>query len=364
MYYVYTALFRPFPPCPHGLIEFIEVPNSVAPPQHPRMKRLVQQWYSPRASVWLLPLSWLFSLLVMLRRLAYKAGMLRSYRVAAAVIVVGNISVGGTGKTPLVTALVKTLQQAGYRPGIITRGYGGQAQQWPQQVHSDSDPVLVGDEPVLLAQRCDCPIVAAPDRVLAARELLEHSNCNILISDDGLQHYRLQRDIEIVVVDGVRRFGNGHCLPAGPLREPVSRLKQVDFVVANGLAAEGEVVMQLLPGMLRSLLHGAKTASLSDLHGEQVHAVAGIGNPSRFFDLLKQHGLIVIEHPFPDHYGFVATDLAFGDELPVLMTEKDAVKCRQFADDGMWYLPVEAQLDDSFFHAFLQQVISLTGKGL
>ncbi|MDZ4261024.1 MAG: tetraacyldisaccharide 4'-kinase [Pseudomonadota bacterium] len=328
------------------------------------MKPLVQQWYSARAPLWLLPLSWLFLVLVKVRRLAYKTGLLRSFRLPVPVIIVGNISVGGTGKTPLVAWLVKALQQAGYRPGIISRGYGGQAQQWPQQVLPDSDPLLVGDEPLLLAQRCGCPVVAAPDRVLAARQLLEHSNCNILISDDGLQHYRLQRDIEIVVVDGARRFGNGHCLPAGPLREPVSRLKQVDFVVANGAAMSGEVAMQLVPGALVALLDGDETASLAELHGQQVHAVAGIGNPARFFALLKQHGLSVIEHPFPDHHHFVVDDLFFADKLPVLMTEKDAVKCRRYADARMWYLPVEAQLDDSFARAFMQQTKSLTGKGI
>jgi tetraacyldisaccharide 4'-kinase len=328
------------------------------------MKKLLEQWYSPRAPLWLLPLSWLFLLLVLLRRLAYRAGLLRSYRLPVPVIVVGNISVGGTGKTPLVAWLVKLLQVAGYRPGIITRGYGGQAQQWPQQVRPGSDPVLMGDEPVLLAQRCGCPVVAAPDRVLAARQLLEDSGCDILISDDGLQHYRLQRDIEIVVVDGARRFGNGHCLPAGPLREPLSRLRQVDYVVANGAAAPGEVAMALLPEMLRSLSDADKTISLSDLLGQQIHAVAGIGNPPRFFELLKKRGLSVIEHPFPDHHRFIAADLAFADRLPVLMTEKDAVKCRPYGDGRMWYLPVAAQLDDAFAEQLLQQVKRLTGKGL
>ena len=324
------------------------------------MKQLVQQWYSPRVSLWLLPISWLFSLLVMVRRSAYKTGVLGSYRLPVPVIVVGNISVGGTGKTPLVAWLVKVLQQWGYRPGVITRGYGGQAQQWPQQVTPASDPVTVGDEPVLLAQRCGCPVVAAPDRVLAARELLGHFSCDILISDDGLQHYRLQRDIEIVVVDGARRFGNGHCLPAGPLREPISRLRQVDYVVANGAAASGEFAMQLLPGMARSLGDHNKVVSITDFQGQQVHAVAGIGNPARFFELLKKSGLSVIEHPFPDHHAFTMTDLAFADGLPVLMTEKDAVKCRRYADARMWYLPVEAQLDQEFSQRLMQQVNRLT----
>lgn len=328
------------------------------------MRNLVEQWYSPRAPLWLLPLSWLFSLLVRLRRLAYRSGVFRSERLPVPVIVIGNISVGGAGKTPLVVWLVKQLQLAGYRPGIITRGYGGQAQQWPQQVTPESDPVMVGDEPVLLAQRCGCHIVAAPDRVAAARALLQNSACDIVISDDGLQHYRLQRDVEIVVVDGARRFGNGHLLPAGPLREPLSRLQQVDHVVANGAAQSGEVKMQLVPGRLISLSDDNRSAALAEFHGQQVHAVAGIGNPGRFFELLKNSGLSVIEHPFPDHHGFAAGDLSFGDDLPVLMTEKDAVKCRPYADGRMWYLPVEAQLDESFARSLMQRIKNLTGKGV
>ena len=331
------------------------------------MKQLVQQWYSPRASLWLVPFSWLFLLLTTLRWLAYRTGLLKSEKLPVPVVVVGNISVGGTGKTPLVTWLIKLLQQRGYHPGIITRGYGGQARQWPQWVTAESDPVLVGDEPVLLAQRCGCPVVAAPDRVLAARMLLEQSGCNILISDDGLQHYRLQRDVEIVVIDGARRFGNGHCRPAGPLREPVSRLKRVDYCVVNGRAGGGagadEVEMTLLPEKLVSLLSGNSETALANFHGQQVHAVAGIGNPSRFFELLRQHGLTVIEHAYPDHYPFKADDLNFADELPILMTEKDAVKCRHFATARIWYLPVQAQLDGLFAESFMQQIKELTGEG-
>ena len=327
------------------------------------MKRLVQHWYSPRAPLWLLPFSWLFLLLVTLRRLAYRIGLLKSEKLPVPVVVVGNISVGGTGKTPLAAWLIKMLQQRGYRPGIITRGYGGQAQQWPQWVTAESDPVLVGDEPVLLAQRCGCPVVAAPDRILAARMLLGQGNCNILISDDGLQHYRLQRDVEIVVIDGVRRFGNGHCLPAGPLREPVSRLKRVDYRVVNGRAGDGEIEMTLLPERLVSLFDGNSETALADLHGQQVHAVAGIGNPARFFELLRQNGLTVIEHAYPDHYPFKADDINFADELPILMTEKDAVKCRHFATARIWYLPVQAQLDGSFADRLMQQIKELTGEG-
>lgn len=327
------------------------------------MKRLVEQWYSPRAPLWLQPLSWLFFLVVLVRRFAYRNGILRSERLPVPVIVVGNITVGGTGKTPLVIWLVRLLQQAGYHPGIVTRGYGGQAQQWPQQVTSGSDPLMVGDEPVLLAHHCRCPIAAAPDRLAAARQLLQ-SGCDLVISDDGLQHYRLGRDIEIVVVDGVRRFGNGQLLPAGPLREPLSRLHQVQYVVANGVAADGEIRMSLAPGTVRALSDDLTTRALGDFRGMQVHAVAGIGNPGRFFELLRQAGLSVTEHPFPDHHRFVAEDLAFDDDLPILMTEKDAVKCRSYANGRSWYLPVEAQLDESFGHSLLQHVKRLTGKGV
>ena len=206
------------------------------------MTWLEKRWYSTSTPLLLLPFEWLFRLLVLLRRLAFRLGLKPSYALPVPVIVVGNISVGGTGKTPLVVWLVSLLRKAGYHPGIVSRGYGGKAERWPQQVRPDSDPQTVGDEPVMLAQRCACPIVAAPDRVAAAKLLLKHTKCDLIITDDGLQHYRLKRDIEIVVVDGERRFGNGHCLPAGPLREPQSRLAEVDFVIANGLAGRGDLV--------------------------------------------------------------------------------------------------------------------------
>ncbi len=316
------------------------------------MKSLVDRWYSSRPPLLWLPLSWLFLLLIKLRLFLYKLRLLRSYQVDAPVIVVGNITVGGTGKTPLVTWLVTLLKKAGYKPGIVTRGYGGKAERWPQQVRPDSDPVVVGDEPVLLAQRCDCPIVASPNRVEAAQALLKHSECDIIITDDGLQHYRLQRDIEIVVVDGDRRFGNRSCLPAGPLREPLSRLKSVDYIVTNGMAGRGEFAMKLTPSNFISLTNPQQSLALTEFKGKTVHAIAGIGNPQRFFNLLKSHGIEVVEHPFEDHYAYSEQDLAFGDQLPVLMTEKDAVKCRRIARSNnsvpMWYLPVEAQLDEAF----------------
>jgi len=325
------------------------------------MNWLEKRWYSSKTSILLLPLEWLFRLLVVLRRLAFRVGLMPSYAVAVPVIVVGNISVGGTGKTPLVVWLVSLLQKAGYRPGIVTRGYGGKAERWPQQVRADSDPVMVGDEPVMLAQRCACPIIAAPDRVAAAKALLNHSKCDLIITDDGLQHYRLKRDIEIVVIDGERRFGNGHCLPAGPLREPRSRLDEVDFVIANGLAGRGEFAMSLEEAGLRSLGNDGLVTTFDEFAGQRVHALAGIGNPQRFFQLLRSRGLEVIEHSFPDHHDYQPQDLDFSDTLPILMTEKDAVKCRRFANQQMWYVPVNAHLPEPMALRLLQMLKKLTG---
>ena len=311
--------------------------------------KLEELWYSKSALVLLLlPLSWLFSVLVTLRRFAYRVGLFKVHRLPVPVIVVGNLTVGGTGKTPLVTYLVETLRKAGLKPGIVSRGYGGAASSWPQQVRQDSDPSVVGDEAVLLARRCACPMTVGPNRPAAARALLAHNDCDVIISDDGLQHYALGRDIEIAVIDGVRRFGNNLCLPAGPLREPLGRLKSVDLQVVNGLAGRGEFSMQITGTVLQNLEDNEKHLALTAIRGKSVHAVAGIGNPRRFFDPLKQHGLKPIEHTFPDHHDFVAYDILFEDEMPVLMTEKDAVKCKRFAKNWHWYLPVSAVLDDSF----------------
>ena len=325
------------------------------------MTGLESHWYRKTPlTLLLLPLSWLFCAVAMLRRRAYAAGLLKVERLAVPVIVVGNISVGGTGKTPLVAWLVNWLREQGYRPGIVSRGYGGGARHWPQQVRPDSDPRMVGDEAVLLARRCRCPMAVGPDRPAAAQALLEHADCDIVVSDDGLQHYRLGRDVEIAVVDGVRRFGNGHCLPAGPLREPVSRLRSVDLVIANGTAGPREYAMRLQPAALRKLQDPEVTRPLAQFEGQRVHAVAGIGNPRRFFELLKSHGLEVIEHSFPDHHPYTAGDLRFGDgggdDLPVLMTEKDAVKCQAFAAPNHWYLPVDAQLDERVAQILLRLI--------
>lgn len=312
------------------------------------MSRLQDSWYRRRWFTWLLlPLSSLFCLLVMVRRILYRSGVLHSQRLPVPVIVAGNITVGGTGKTPLVIALVEMLRLQGWNPGVISRGYGGLATQWPQTVDADADARLVGDESLLIALRTGAPMAVGPDRVAAARHLLDKHAVDIIISDDGLQHYRLQRDVEIVVVDGVRGLGNGHCLPAGPLREPRGRLHQVDFIVVNGGGEQG-VAMRLEPQPPRCVADGQQTKSLEAFRGQRVHAVAGIGHPQRFFSMLEQAGLEIFSHPFPDHHRFSGADIEFGDTAPVLMTEKDAVKCRTISDARHWYIPVTARLPDSF----------------
>jgi len=263
------------------------------------MKRLDYYWYA--RSPWLLlltPLSLVFRIVVWLRRSAYRIGLLRSQRVSLPVIIVGNITAGGTGKTPLVIWLAEYLRDKGYRPGIISRGYGGKASSWPQQVRPDSDPAMVGDEAVLLAGATGCPMAVGPDRVATATALIEHSDCDVLVSDDGLQHYALQRDIEIVVIDGIRRFGTGFSIPAGPLREPAKRLREADLVVINGLGSAHEHIMRMKPGDARSLTDSSVTRCLADFYGQAVHAVAGIGNPERFFQSLEQQGMQLEKHVF------------------------------------------------------------------
>ncbi len=320
------------------------------------MKQVNQLWYGDRIlALPLVPVSWLFRALAVLRRQAYRSGVFASHRTARPVIVVGNLTVGGSGKTPFVIWLAAQLHAAGYWPGIVSRGYGGKARRWPQQVRPDSDTSVVGDEAVLIARRTGCPMAVGPDRVAACRALLKYHDCDVIISDDGLQHYALQRDLEIVIIDGTRRFGNGFCLPAGPLREPPSRLKTVDLVVLNGgFPRSGETLMQLEGNTLCNPAEPTRCQPLSSLQGKAVHAIAGIGNPGRFFVRLREAGLQVEEHPFPDHHRFTAQDLVFNDDKPVVMTEKDAVKCQQFAMSHHWYLPVTARLENGFAAHLLQ----------
>ncbi len=318
-------------------------------------KKIQQSWYNKSGlTSLLLPFSWLFCALVQLRRVLYRLRVFRTTRLPVPVIVVGNISVGGTGKTPLVIELAKLLQKQGYRPGIISRGYGGKARTWPQQVRWDGDPTMVGDEAILIARRTRCPMAVGPDRVASAQALLKYTDCNIIISDDGMQHYALGRDIEIAVIDGVRRFGNGNCLPAGPLREPITRLEQVDFCVSNGVPAKGEFAMHYeAESLLRRADDPQVTLDIASLKNQTVHAIAGIGNPQRFFDQLKQFELEIIEHPYPDHYPYKREDLDFGEIQPIVITEKDAVKCQRFYLHNVWYQPVRAVLDDAFVEQLL-----------
>jgi tetraacyldisaccharide 4'-kinase len=278
----------------------------------------------------------------------------------ACIVIVGNITVGGSGKTPLVVRLCRLLRQAGLAPGVISRGYGGK-EGGLRLVSPASDPAEVGDEPLLIARQAEVPVFVSADRCAAARALLKRQ-VNVIVSDDGLQHYRLPRNVEICVIDGSRGLGNGRLLPAGPLREPPERLRSVDYVVING---EGAPLppgveanhMTLTGGQVRSLDDG-QAWRLAQFGGCQVNAVAGIGNPSRFFELLRHARIKVIEHPFPDHYRFRRSDFdSMADELPILMTEKDAVKCRSLGLKNAWYLPVEAHLPPDWEHAFLQRVV-------
>jgi tetraacyldisaccharide 4'-kinase len=255
--------------------------------------------------------------------------------------VVGNITVGGTGKTPCVIWVVNQLKARDFRVGILSRGYRGRSSVWPRLVDPRSDPNEVGDEPVLLALATGCPVAVGPDRVAAGRMLLAERPVDILVSDDGLQHYALHRDLEIAVVDGSRGLGNGACLPAGPLREPAQRLESVDAVIVNGGSWGDTTVFRaaLRPRRVYRLT-GADERKLDDFRGTLVHAVAGIGNPERFFELLKSAQIRVIPHAFPDHARYSRSDFDFGDSHPILMTEKDAVKCRAFADDRLWTVAV------------------------
>ena len=322
-------------------------------------------WYGNKPpSVFLRVLSFIYDIVSSARRGLYRCGLLPSVRLPVPVIVVGNISVGGAGKTPLTLALIDGLKARGFAPGVISRGYGGNARE-PILVDLQSDASVVGDEPALIARTAGIPVAVGRDRVAAARLLLGVTKADVLIADDGLQHYALRSDVEICVIDGERRFGNRRLLPAGPLREPLSRLDEVDFRVCNGGEAEaGEVAMTLNGELAFALVDPQRQQPLRDFAGGRVHAVAGIGNPARFFAQLRAAGLDVIEHAFEDHFAFTANDLEFGDALPVLMTAKDAVKCHAFARVHHWQVPVRAQLPASFFDAVAQRLRQLkSGHG-
>lgn len=312
------------------------------------MNLLIEKlWYQKQPLRWALrPLAFLYQMITWLRR-TYLTNF-RQHKFSVPLIVVGNLTIGGVGKTPLVIALAKHFQEKGLRVGIVSRGYGARLQHFPYEISKDDAANLVGDEPLLIAQNTTCPVVIAPKRVQAVQYLLNKYQSQIIISDDGLQHYVMGRAIEIVVIDGTRKLGNGLCLPAGPLRESVRRLQKTDLIVVNSGEWPQAHSMILSPGKVIHLASGQEieTEKLST----PVAAVAAIGNPQRFFTTLQNLGLAIIKYPFPDHHCFCINDMQF-PEKEVIMTEKDAVKCRPFAANSWYFLPVKANLSDSFWQA-------------
>lgn len=308
----------------------------------------------------LLPLSWLYGLVSGLIRLSYRCGLRKSWRAPVPVVIVGNLTAGGNGKTPMVIWLVEQLQQRGYRVGVVSRGYGGKSAVYPLVLDAQTTTRQAGDEPVLIFQRTGAPVAISPKRAEAVQALLNQGELDLIITDDGLQHYALQRDFELVVIDGVRRFGNGWWLPAGPMRERVSRLKTVDACVANGgVAQPGEIAMKLQAQDAVNIASGERRPAIELPH---VVAMAGIGHPPRFFATLEKLGVEVDrEVAFADHqeynHGQLAALASQGQTL--LMTEKDAVKCRAFAQPDWWYLPVEAVLPTDQAEQLLQGIQKL-----
>ena len=322
---------------------------------------LEQAWYRHAGWLKLLrPLSATYACLAKRRRQQYLSGHKTVWQAPVPVIVVGNISVGGTGKSPLVIWLVNWLREQGYKPGVVSRGYGAKPPSFPFAVTAETLPAEGGDEPVMIARRTDVPLVIDPDRPAAARYLLEHYSCDVIISDDGMQHYALGRDIEIAVVDGQRGLANGRCMPEGPLRESPERLADVDLVVVNGELAQPLKVphysMWLNPG---EFLPVNADAGDSFVAQQLVHAVAAIGNPERFFGVLEQQGLTIERHAFADHHAYQSDDFAFGGDQSIIMTEKDAVKCAHIPLKDAWYLPVDAQLDSEFSEQLKQRLQAL-----
>lgn len=345
------------------------------------MSSLVDRlWYGKRRPLWFLaPLSWLYLAIAGSRRRKALSAMQNTGErdggntlnnaLPVPVIVVGNITAGGTGKSPLTEWLVTQLQASGWQPVIVSRGYGGKSPAYPMSVTAETDPAIAGDEPVMLARSAGCPVVVDPQRMRGACWAIDQALGNVLVCDDGLQHYALPRDIELAVFDGVRGMGNGAIIPVGPLREPVSRLSSVDYVVINGgdFAPGGHPAnfsgiehpqihaMDLEPSLLVHVKTG-KTRPVDDLRGQPVRAVAGIGNPGRFFGTLRALGAQVEEAPFSDHHAFRATDLTASSGQWLLMTSKDAVKCREIAPDNAWALSVQARLSPEFAAQVLSDV--------
>lgn len=323
---------------------------------------MIARIWSGESPLWLLllPLSWLYGLVSGAIRLLYRLGLKRAWRAPVPVVVVGNLTAGGNGKTPVVIWLVEQLQKRGIRPGVVSRGYGGKAATYPLLLNAQTTTAEAGDEPVLISQRTGAPVAVSPVRSDAVKALLAEHSVQIIITDDGLQHYALARDKEIVVIDGVRRFGNGWWLPAGPMRERASRLKTVNAIIVNGgVAKQGEIPMQLHPGLAVNLLTGERreVAALPNLV-----AMAGIGHPPRFFATLEQSGARLDKCiPLADHQALTPeqVDAFTASGQTLIMTEKDAVKCRAFAKENWWYLPVDAELSGEQPEQLLKELMAL-----
>ena len=308
--------------------------------EHPWRKKTV-------CSALLRPVSWCYRAVVALRRRCYQKKYLNTFHPSVPVVVVGNLVVGGVGKTPCVVAIAQALMAQGQRVAIVSRGYKGRDNHTPQFVNKESDPVRVGDEPVLMAQKINCPIVICKDRVQAVRAVLDHHSVDVILSDDGLQHLAMGRWVEVVVMPGRAGWGNGLCLPAGPLREPISRLQTVDFILQpEGQKMNNRCFSFKIEAAPVYHLKNTKRLWPSNIH--TVHAVCGIGHPQRFFDTLRDLGLRVIEHPYPDHHAFIQEDLMFDDGHPVIITEKDAVKCRFFDPLDVWCLPIRMNIEPAW----------------
>lgn len=315
-------------------------------------------------------LSGVYGAVTGLRRRLYSSGIKRSGHPGVPVIVVGNIVAGGTGKTPLTIALVQRLRAAGFTPGVASRGHGRSDEKTPRWVDAGSNAALSGDEPLLIARSTGVKVRVDRDRLAAAKALAQ-AGCDVIICDDGLQHYRLARDIEIEVIDVRRRYGNGCLLPAGPLREPIERAADCTFRVLNvGVLDDAAIPPSSAPGewpmrlqVIEALpLLGGRSQALAAFSGQRVHAVAGIGDPGRFFTTLRGLGIAVVPHAFPDHYAYRAEDLEFGSSLPVLMTEKDAVKCAGFAGTQWYSVPVQARMPEAFWAALLDKLVGKKAK--
>ena len=315
------------------------------------LDRQLNKWWYRRPSLfaWFLsPLSLVYRACVFLRRLAFKAGFIPAYEASVPVVVIGNITLGGVGKTPVVSAFARYLIDQGKVVGIVSRGYGGQAGHWPQSVTAESDPRLVGDEPVMLARQLACPVVVSPKRVDAIR-VCERLGCDIILSDDGLTHYYFKRTCECIIIDGSRGLGNGFCLPVGPLREPASRLKEASWVLTNTDDQCDEKSWHVVPVAYINLGDGG-SVSLREFKEKKVHGISAIGNNARFVKTLRVLGCDVIEHPFPDHYRLSDSDVEFKDDYPVIMTEKDAVKlCFSRKKRNIWYLKIRAEIHPTVY---------------